>query len=276
MNIRQRRALKGLKAYTVAYELGIDYNKYMEIERGERQLGAEYLDKFMEILENAKEIKLNRMEKIKQMNEEFENGTMINLVKEMGYTHKSLGEELGMSQSSITNNLGNNARYITEETRERIYDFLHNPINKKYTKTTKVDKRRGPRHTTIPTEKWKYLNDTLDKYGITRSEFAKGLPCTAEHISNVIKGARNASPMLEEAMNDKLKKMLKDLGEKEEEPKIELKTIETPNTNVFKDFNVVEETHKVDIKENSVDGIDIEKEFYKDIIRTFIKLIEKI
>ena len=298
MNIRQRRLLRGLKAYTVAKELGIDYNTYMEVERGNRALADEYLDKFMNVMANAKEIKLNRLEKIKKMNEEFDNGTMTELAKEMGYTHSELAEKLGLVQGTISNNLRNDPRYISEETRERIYDFLHNPINKKYKKEDlpkKEKKYRKCKARLTPTPKWQYLNDKLNEFEVSRTDFAEKIGCTPEHLSNVISGKRNASEELEERINKNLEEIIRN----NDNSSVANENTEIEETNILDknilDKNVLEEkvmeiTPEIEfdtndlVKENiaeeqaeeQIEGIDLEKERMRKVIDAFIKLIEKI
>ena len=59
MNYKQKRNSKRLDTYTVSKLLGIDEKTYIEVERGYRNLEGNLIDKFMDIMDNAKEIRFN-------------------------------------------------------------------------------------------------------------------------------------------------------------------------------------------------------------------------
>lgn len=114
---------------------------------------------------------------------------------------------------------------------------------------------------------------------ISRDEFAKNLSCTGEHLSNVISGKRNPSPQLEKQINEEFAKLLgnkqtntqEEITEEvqnEEKPTIELKV-----PSIFDNFNVIERKCETETK---ISGIDLEKELYRNIIETFIKLVDKL
>lgn len=141
MNYRKRRSDAGLSVYTVSKELGISYEKYLEVDRGERDLEGELVDKFLNAIERAKEINFNRMQKMKDVNEWFVSGQARKDIENANYTQKTLADAIGVgiNQGSLCLSLKNNGdkRSLSDDAKERVYDFLHDPINKNIVKKPK-------------------------------------------------------------------------------------------------------------------------------------------
>lgn len=135
MNYRQRRNHANLSIYTVAKELGISYEKYMEVDRGERNLEGNMVNKFIDIIKRAKEIKFSRAIKMQEVDEYIASEQAKTDLKKMGYSQISLADELGLTQGAVCNAMKN--RKTSDDTKERIYDFLHEPLNKKIVKVVK-------------------------------------------------------------------------------------------------------------------------------------------
>ena len=129
MNYRQKRYSAGLSVYTVARELGISYEKYLEVDRGARDLEGEYVDKFCEVLDRAKEINFNRMQKLRDIEGWITSGQIKEDITKMGYTQSSLARKIGVKQATI-NQIVNKRGDYSDDMKERIYDFLHDSINK--------------------------------------------------------------------------------------------------------------------------------------------------
>lgn len=279
MNYKSKRNRVGLSAYTVAKELGIDYRTYLEVDNGKRPLEGEYIDKFMNILNNAKEIKFNRLERMKKINEWFDSGKALERCREYGFSGASLGRELGLTQGCISMaiNPDNKYHYMTgDDTKEIIYDFLTNPFNKKIIiENKKVNNKIendlvNNDKSFVEMNNW-YKNtnisyEIIKKYG-SIPKFAKFVGISSTHIYNVLNGNKNAS--------DKMIRKLYDLLHSENDNNEEVETFEyveptTPNveeqTNTNNDTeNEIENSVQEVEKEDNVVEIKVEPK-EKDII----------
>ena len=294
MNYRTRRSLKNLSRYTVAKNLGVDYNKYVEVERGKRPLEKQYVDKFQEILANASEIKLAHSLRMGQVKEAFKNGTLRNKINEYGYTYSTLAKELGLTQSAISNAFSGNPRLTSDDTMERIYDFLNEPFNKQID-TTNEGRKKGRRTRACAPEvaKWFNENNLEEVYtnaGYTRGTFSKELGVSEGHITNVLNGNRNLSGALKTKIYEMFNPTPVTIDKQE--------TMETPNIMVDNDANVISnsvfdadklvnsdicyannEENDIETKptlEEQLDALLRENTRLKNQIDAYVKLIEKI
>lgn len=201
MNYKKKRVKAGLSTYTMAKHMGISEEKYKEVEKKIRPLEGDLLDKFQETIANANQIKLDS--KIKKVNIDlwFRNGQVKEVIKEYGYSQYDLSKELNIPQSTISKTLNN--KKTTDNIREKIYDFLTNPINKKI-KTDLKDKKHdeekiGTKHDDIK-ERIKALHTT-------QLEIARLVGCHASSISCLITGKR----FVDKKMEDKVYKVLDEL-----------------------------------------------------------------
>lgn len=145
MDFIGKRTGYGLGAYTIAKELGIDYKKYLDVEKGLLKLDAEKLEKFNEILTRATELKFENIEKMKKIDEDVKSGKLKEIMKAKGYTTRSLAQICGCAQPTICNVI--NYSRGSKSIKECVYDFLNDPLNdltkeksksaKKYEKKTK-------------------------------------------------------------------------------------------------------------------------------------------
>lgn len=129
MNYRQKRNRSKLSVYTVSSRLGIDYNVYLDIENGKKELEGARIDKFLEIINNAKTIKFQRAQKMIKVDEWFKSGEVKNAIKKWGYNQYTLSKKLKISQSYLCNVI-NNSKNDCQDIKERIYDFLTDTLNK--------------------------------------------------------------------------------------------------------------------------------------------------
>lgn len=137
---QQRRVKAKISPYTMARELGISKEKYMEVDRGQRELEGELVDKFQDIIGRAKEIRLNRMQKMRDIYEWLDSKRALEDIKKMGYNATSLAKQLNISQPTISFLLSNKER-VSDDLKEEVYDFLHNPMNKIISKPDKTIKK---------------------------------------------------------------------------------------------------------------------------------------
>ena len=210
MNYRAKRRLKGLTAYTVAKELGVDYNKYVEVEKGLRPLESQYVDKFQYILRNAGQLRLAHTQKIQKVKESIIGGSLRKQIKDWGYSHKELGEKLGLSQGAVSNVLTGNMGLTSEDTMERIYDFVHEPFNKKLQK-----KDNGEKVSKVSTTDFDKINkwyNSIDlekeilKHGFTKKTLARFLGVSDNHTYSVLNGNKNLSMGLKMKLYEELQK----------------------------------------------------------------------
>ena len=129
MNYRQKRIASGISLYTMAKELGIGKNKYKEVEKNNLSLTGELLDKFMATIDKAKELNFNRLVKTKKVDEWFTSGQARKDMEQMGYTQPTLAQALGTHNTYVNKALVGKER-VSEDFKEEMYDYLHNPLNK--------------------------------------------------------------------------------------------------------------------------------------------------
>ena len=140
MKYRQVRYNHKLRAYTVAKELGVDYNKYIEVEKGERPLEQEYVEKFRKIMRDANTIRMNASISIGKAKTELADGTLKKLMEDMGYNQITLAKTMGLRTFHM--NAIFCGRSKNEDTIERMYDFLHEPFNRKIEIEPKFEKQK--------------------------------------------------------------------------------------------------------------------------------------
>ncbi len=148
----KRRKVK-LSAYTVAKELGVDFNKYKLVENGIVHLEKDLLDKFLEITqpENAKMIKFNRDQRLFDIkNFASHNENLKKLMKDRKYNQNQLADVMGVKKVTMSKliNYGKNKKdKVSDDLLERVYDFLMNPlnINPEYVVVMKDDNKPEPK-----------------------------------------------------------------------------------------------------------------------------------
>lgn len=129
MNYKQKRNTKRLDTYTVSKLLGIDEKTYIEVEKGYRNLEGNLIDKFMDIMNNAKEIRFNNKQLEQDIDDWIESGEAKKDIKRMGYEQIEVAEKLNTAPSMISKTLvhPNNVQFSTKY---KLYDFIKNPLNK--------------------------------------------------------------------------------------------------------------------------------------------------
>lgn len=142
MNYKQKRNNKRLDTYTVSKLLGIDEKTYIEVERGYRNLEGNLIDKFMDIMDNAKEIRFNNDQLEMDIDDWIESGEAKEDIKRMGYEQIEIAEKLNTSPSMISKTLlhPNNVQF---NTKYKLYDFVKNPLNKNIEDKLKEEKEKN-------------------------------------------------------------------------------------------------------------------------------------
>lgn len=130
MNYKKKRIKSGLSIYTIAKELGIDENRYKKLEQGKVHLEYEKLEKFLDVIRRSKEILFNRKVRLTEIDEWIRNGNAEKDMKAMGYNQKELSNALGYTDSYV-NGVFRNFKKASDDFKEKMYDFLKDPFNKK-------------------------------------------------------------------------------------------------------------------------------------------------
>ena len=127
MNFKAKRMSYKLEPYTVASRLGIDYYKYLEVEKGKLDLSTKQKEEFSKILTNAPQLKIETQEKILKISELQKSGELRKLIYDKGYSVTSLAKASKIPQSTISHILLSFDGSISMK--EYMYDFLMNPLN---------------------------------------------------------------------------------------------------------------------------------------------------
>jgi transcriptional regulator with XRE-family HTH domain len=127
MNYKRKRIRAGISAYTMSKELGVDYEKYLKVEKKLIPLEGGLLNKFQDVLKNAKMIKFNHKQRMHEIHQFIKEGKMRDLMVKRGYNGVTLARVMNIAPSEISHVL--NGKNNNEERVERVYDFLTNPIN---------------------------------------------------------------------------------------------------------------------------------------------------
>ena len=125
----KRRTESGLTRYTVAREMGIPLSKWKEIEEGFIPLENEWVDKFNDVINRAKEIKFNRIGKMQKVKEAIKNGSLKERMIKQGYTMVGLSKHLDIGATCCNYVIAGKPQ-VSEDAMEQVYDYLMNPLNK--------------------------------------------------------------------------------------------------------------------------------------------------
>lgn len=238
MNYRNKRNMARLSPYTVAKELGITEEKYKEVEQKKRPLEGNLVDKFQEVINNAKQIKLDRNIRMMEINRWFKSGEAKETLTKYGYNQVSLAKEIGLANTTVLDAF---KRFkATDDVKEKIYDFLTNPMNKKIEEQIKVKEET----------EYKDLAERIKKIGITQKKFAELVGCSQVVVSYLFTGKRGIS----EDKLEKIERVIKQLEEQQVEESVEeiveepveevIEVVEEPV--VVEEAPVVEETTKAE------------------------------
>lgn len=210
MNYKSKRLKAKLTPYTVAKELGVDFNKYLLIEKGKIALEGELIDKFMKITEpkNARTIKFNRFQRIADLKKKSKNGELKKMMTNRGYNGTKLAEAMGISDSEISRcmNYGKNSKKCNEDNLERVFDFLNSPINTYIEEKGNVKKVQENNLNLLTKEEKEKYKQLIEKYDLKRADIAKEIGYKTSSISNLLSKSSYASPKCKERFVEYMKK----------------------------------------------------------------------
>ena len=180
-----KRRKSGYTRSQMANELNIPYNKYVEIERGDRIMPSRLIDKFNEIINRGKSVnKLENLNRDKDVSEWIDEMRKLTSDSNTSYvlkdvmkdfnisSYKELGRILNVNPSSISNILA--GRMKGSDLCDRLYDFFHDDLNKQtIAKTKRIRENNISQARQIDLDWWNNfdLNDYLNKHNINKQEF---------------------------------------------------------------------------------------------------------
>lgn len=258
MNYKAKRKKAGLTPYMMSKELGIDFNKYQLVEKGKIALEGNLIDKFQEILLNAKMIKFNRAQRMSDIQEYIKDGKLRKDMEVKKYNGQELAEITGISTSEISRTL--NGKQTNEDTIERIFDFLTNPINVKVEMKPVYDRNKG----NFTDEEKERYDRIIKENNTSRKEVAEKIGYTVSSINNLF----GTNSYISLKCKEKFVEYMNELDNKKKE------VIEEPTTEINEE-NVVEET----IKDEEVNLIELDEvkstEEQTETINEFMKLLQE-
>lgn len=209
MNYKKRRIKAGINFYTMVKELGIPEKKYKEVEEGKRNLEGNMLDKFMDIIRRKTEVNINTMIDIEKVNKWITSEDFKKDMKNYGYTQRTLAKELNLGQSTISHAV-NGRKGVSDSFKLKLYDFLHNPLNK-VIKNKDENKKEVKKSDDKDIKNWviKNLNKKLKENKISQIKLAKELNVSNSTISHIICGNHSVSKKLAKKIYDYFNKKQK-------------------------------------------------------------------
>lgn len=128
MNYMQRRNAKKLDRYTVSKEMGVSFDFYCDVEKGLKTFNGQQLEKYLQALNNAKELNLEKINILSNMRRFYEldnNMSMAKMkLKEFGISQSDLADKMGVSSLAICALLKDFTK-TSYELAYRVYDYLN-------------------------------------------------------------------------------------------------------------------------------------------------------
>lgn len=239
MNYRNKRTKAGISLYTMAKELGIEEKKYREVENKKKPLEGELVDRFSEIISKAKQINFDRKVRLVNINLWYKTGTARKTLEEYNYTQGELAKELGISTANASDVFCNKS--ASDDIKEKIYDFLHNPMNKKLVKEKK--------------EIYMDVKKELEELKMSQRELADLTGVSQVTISYLVTGTRD----VKRETKEKVYKIIKKLKEEKQEGYIEAPVVEEP-------VEVVEEVVEEPVEEETSTVIEEPVEEVEEVV----------
>lgn len=223
MNYKKKRLRSRLTPYTVSKELGIDYKKYLEVEKGNIPLEGDYVEKFNEIMLNAKMIRFNHIQKMKDVRDSLKTGELKELVAKRGYNGMTLSMALGIDGSTLSRVL--NQKDNNENILEMVYDFLQDPINRNIEKLTKKQKISNIEdEDKVSSKEVQDLKKTIKENKISQLEICRETGIRSSNLYAMLKGEHK----MKKSYYDKIIEFISNkFSNKEEIKKEEIKKIDS-------------------------------------------------
>lgn len=246
----------------VKYEPSINVELYDEIERGHREMPSGLVDIFNKITGKKEENKLETMIKERDLDLWFENNDVVAIMTDFGYTQKEVADKLGLSVTTVWS-MVTGKRGTSREAKEKVYDFLHNSLNRK-TDEEKSQKRHYKKRKTKE-EKLEELQATFGTIDVSVNNNT-GVSFTNEELDNAIKYTnqeqeKSFTQYIEEKVENKENEKEYNCGcsyDREDTTKETSCEMTTDDYNISKSLELVKKLEKV-LEDNDKDLI-IEKQ----------------
>lgn len=204
---KRKRIQKGFDQSDMANLLEIDYKKYVAIEKGERKMPVNLIDKFNKIIEKGKsEVQLDHLTReqqieqwLEEMRQPTDDGIMLQTkMKEFNIdTYKQLANLIGYRSGSTVSTCMNpkKGRTVSYDFKNLLYSFFQNELNiqdkqsefKIQPRKTKTTKIRYPQELADFYAKFN-LEHWLDEANMSMNDFAKKCQVSVNTIYNYIGG----------------------------------------------------------------------------------------
>lgn len=170
---RKKRAQSGLTRADMAKELGVEYNKYKAMERGEIKMPSKLMDKFNEIINKGKNVHtLERLDK--QMDIEAfwneitikENGQykLMDRMKDFNInTYRELGTLLGYKDGTIFSTRLAHPEEAPIEFKTKLYNFFQDELNRQLPKEKTKSSKKKDKKITKKIEEMETIMEIADK-----------------------------------------------------------------------------------------------------------------
>ena len=170
---RKKRAQSGLTRADMAKELGVEYNKYKAMERGEIKMPSKLMDKFNEIINRGKNV-----HKLEQLDKQMEIDTFWNdvTIKENGQyklmdrmkdfnitTYKELGLLLGYKDGTIFSTRLAHPTEAPIEFKTKLYNFFQDELNRQLPKEKTKPTKKKNKKTAEKIEEMEAIMEIADK-----------------------------------------------------------------------------------------------------------------
>lgn len=180
MNIWKRLRHKiDIPTNEIANLLHIPEKKYIEIEKGVRQMPKNLINNFMKIYHERKEIKGETQIKMFEVNQFLKTMDLKELRKEFNYdSNEKLAKAIGIGEAMIYR-LKSNLNAVSDNTKIKVYNFFNDPLN------IQIDNKK---HTIDDSAK--LVNKIMQEQGLSQTALANKIGVVSSVVSNWARGKR--------------------------------------------------------------------------------------
>jgi predicted transcriptional regulator len=200
---KKKRTKSGLSKTDIAKELGLTYERYNAIERGDVKMPSILMDKFNEIINRGNTNTITKTEnkikadafwdEMKSLNENGERKLYVKMKEFNIKTIQQLATLLGYKSAGIISSYVTGQFNVADEFKKRLYNFFNDELNIQVpdNKSQKKKPRGKYAHEEPNPELDKYYNETdfkelLRKYKLSNKEIGDYVNCHGSVISKMV------------------------------------------------------------------------------------------
>lgn len=129
MNYMQKRNQIKVDRYTMSKKLGMSYERYCTIEKEDKPLPSDKLEKFLEIIKDDEILKEEKFENLNKFKDFYSldskgQSKATRIMKDLGISRQIMCKQTGISMAPISKLL-NDFTSVSYETMYRVYDYLN-------------------------------------------------------------------------------------------------------------------------------------------------------